>query len=61
MVQEKYNTLIEQAELYSEDKAAIEAMQAAEIKDINDKAAAQELATKKATQQGNEINARARF
>ena len=51
MVQEKYNTLIEQAELYGEDKAAIEAMQAAEIKDINDKAAAQELATKKATQQ----------
>jgi len=38
MVQEKYFRLIEEAELYGEDKAAIEAMQAAEIKDINDKA-----------------------
>jgi hypothetical protein len=34
MVQEKYNTLIEQAELYGEDKAAIEAMQAAEENEI---------------------------
>ena len=51
MVQEKYFRLIEEAELYGEDKAAIEAMQAAEIQEINDKAAAQELATKKATQQ----------
>lgn len=51
MVQEKYFRLIEEAKLYGEDKAAIEAMQAAEIQEINDKAAAQELATKKATQQ----------
>ena len=39
MVQEKYFTLIEQAELYGEDKAAIEEMQAAEIQEINDRAA----------------------
>jgi hypothetical protein len=51
MAQEKYNTLIEQAELYGEDKAAIEAMQAAEENEIKARYAEEAAAKKKANEQ----------
>ena len=52
MVQEKYNTLIEQAVLYGEDKAAIEAMQAEEENEIKARYAEEAAdAAKKAAEQ----------